>query len=62
METKKKLVLMKAMFLLACLPSHSPECLYDYESNREQFLFSLKACDIFLKVSESVDFLSWYAS
>ena len=53
---------MKAMFLLACLPSHSPECLYDYESNREQFLFLLKACDIFLKVSESVDSLNWYAS
>ena len=25
----KKLVLMKAMFLLADLPSHSLECLYD---------------------------------
>ena len=50
------------MFLLAGLPSHSPECLYDKESNREQFLFSLKAGDIFIKVSESVDSLNWYGS
>ena len=42
---------MKAMFLLADLPSHSLECLYDKESNREQFLNSLKAGDIFLKVT-----------
>ena len=49
---------MKAMFLLADLQSHSLECLYDLESNREQFLYSLKARDIFLKVSESMDSLN----
>ena len=31
-------------------------------SNREQFLYTLKAHDIFLKVSESVDSLNWYGS
>ena len=51
---------MKAMFMLADLQSHSLECLYDWESSREQFLYSLKARDIFLKVSESVDSLNWY--
>ena len=48
--------------LFADLPPHSLECLYDKESNREQFLYSLKACNIFLKVSESVDSLNWYNS
>ena len=38
---------MKAMFLLAYLLSHSLGYLYDYESNREQFLYKLKAHDIF---------------
>ena len=51
---------MKAMFLLADLPSHSLGYLYDKESNREQFLYKLKVHDIFLKVSESVDSLNWY--
>ena len=53
---------MRAMFLLADLPSHSLECLYDSESNRELFLVSLKACDISLKVSKSVDSLNWQGS
>ena len=48
--------------LLAYLPSHSLGYLYDSESNREQFLYKLKAHDIFLKVSESVDSLNWYDS
>ena len=52
----------KSDFLLADLPSHSLECLFDKESNKEQFLFSLKARGIFLKVSESVDSLNWYGS
>ena len=30
--------------------------------NREQFLYLLKARDIFLKVSQSVDSLNWYGS
>ena len=49
---------MKAMFLLADLPSHSLGYLYD----REQFLYLLKARDVFLKVSEHVDSLNWYGS
>ena len=53
---------MKAMCLLAYLPSHSLGYLYDKESNKEQFLYKLKAHDIFLKVSESVDSLNWYGS
>ena len=48
------------MFLLAYLLSHSLGYLYDEESNREQFLYKLKAHDIFLKVSESSDSLNWY--
>ena len=53
---------MKAMFLLAYLPSHSLGYLYDKESNREHFFYKLKAHDIFLKVSESADSLNWYDS
>ena len=53
---------MKAMFLLAYVPSHFLGYLYDKESNREQLLYKLKAHDIFLKVSESVDSLNWYGS
>ena len=53
---------MKAMFLLAYLPSHTLGYLYDLESNREPFLYKLKARDIFLKVSKSVDSLNWYGS
>ena len=45
----KNLVLIEAMFLLAGLPVHFIGCLYDYESNREQFLNLLKAGDIFSK-------------
>ena len=48
--------------LLAYLPSHFLGYLYEWESNREQFLYKLKARDIFLKVSESVDSLNWYGS
>ena len=49
-----KLVLMKAMFLLADPPLHSlGYYLYDLESNSERFLYLLKARDIFLNVSES---------
>ena len=46
----KEDALMKATFLLADLPSHSLECLY------------AKRCDIFQKVSESVDSLNWNGS
>ena len=49
MKSYKNLVQMKAMFLLAYLPSHSLGYLYDLESNREQFLYKLKAHDIFYK-------------
>ena len=45
---------MKGMFLLADQPLHSlGYYLYDLESKREQFLYLLKARDMFLNVSES---------
>ena len=43
----KEVVLMKVMFLLANLPSHSLKCQYDQESNRDQFLYSLKSSLVF---------------
>ena len=40
---------MKVMFLPADHPSRSLECLYERESNRDQFLYLLNARDIFSK-------------
>ena len=53
---------MQEMLLLVYLLFHSLGCLYDLESNREQFHYLLKACDIFLKDFESMDSLNLHSS